>query len=740
MLNSTFMLSLRAAAAGSTAILAAVAAQPAFAQSETKSPAAAPPMVGDVKTQAKQFAKEPTDSSRATAIAAAAAARGNNAGGAAIPRVQQEAALFLAGDLFANPVYDVAADGSVWARGRTYKAHFAADGFTYVPFLGGSAPRNFPVTFSIDSIEVAGQPMALAQPIVKRDGNRVTIDRGGVVETYELTADSVEQLFVFNGKPGSGEARIHLNVQSEMSGSRQGDKLSFANEFGMVSYTDAVAVDAAAERTSAPTQLIDGRKIEISVPGSVMAGAKYPLTIDPVLSTFTLNAPQGTGAFDGRPDVAFDLVTGKWMMAWEENFSAADGDIYTVLCDASGAPVAGTVAAINSDTANARRPAMANNRQFAECFVAYEKGDAPTRKIFGRSRSSTANTVYSDIQISENTFSGDHHNADVGGDPNPLGAVYYCVTWQRDFSATDTDILARLIDVGADSTHGGTIGIANSSSTLDSTPAISNTDGPTVAQDQDWVIVWDHQASPTDHDIFAAQVHWDGVVSQPIYPIDNSGTDDRRPTVSTKQMFSGNYLVAYEENGQFIYGRLYSGTTLLTGNNLTALEGVTPNEHAWAPSLDANDGKFVMSYLQNIPGWVDSDIFVTTFCAQNNVLKPAETHRRLVATTANEEQVRVASAFASGASTSNRDTVSVWTRRINGSYGEVGGAKYVAPSNCCRTDIAPAGGDGQTNVADLLLVITQWGNGINAPADINGDAVVNVADLLAVITAWGNCQ
>ena len=61
--------------------------------------------------------------------------------------------------------------------------------------------------------------------------------------------------------------------------------------------------------------------------------------------------------------------------------------------------------------------------------------------------------------------------------------------------------------------------------------------------------------------------------------------------------------------------------------------------------------------------------------------------------------------------------------------------------NPCPSDIAPSGGNGVVNVADLLAVITSWGACPpgSCPADINHDNVVNVADLLAVINAWGPC-
>jgi hypothetical protein len=58
----------------------------------------------------------------------------------------------------------------------------------------------------------------------------------------------------------------------------------------------------------------------------------------------------------------------------------------------------------------------------------------------------------------------------------------------------------------------------------------------------------------------------------------------------------------------------------------------------------------------------------------------------------------------------------------------------------CLADIAPQpNGDGFVNVADLLMVINNWGPCPSCPADINGDGVTNVADLLAIINNWGLC-
>ena len=45
-----------------------------------------------------------------------------------------------------NKVYYAApGDGRVWARGAAYKASFGVDGVQFIPFLGSSAPKDYPV-------------------------------------------------------------------------------------------------------------------------------------------------------------------------------------------------------------------------------------------------------------------------------------------------------------------------------------------------------------------------------------------------------------------------------------------------------------------------------------------------------------------------------------------------------------------------------------------------------------------
>jgi hypothetical protein len=59
------------------------------------------------------------------------------------------------------------------------------------------------------------------------------------------------------------------------------------------------------------------------------------------------------------------------------------------------------------------------------------------------------------------------------------------------------------------------------------------------------------------------------------------------------------------------------------------------------------------------------------------------------------------------------------------------------PPPTCDGDIAP---NGVVNVADLMVLLAQWGEVPPGPADINGDGFVDVNDLLILLENWGPCE
>ena len=187
--------------------------------------------------------------------------------------------------------HGTADDGAVWSRAASYRAGFERGGTSFVPFLGSRAPRNFPVRFRLESIARGGAAVAFDADVApERTEDTVHFARGGVVEVYELRPAQVEQLFVLGALPAAGgDLVLSIGVDTELEGGTTADGIEFRNTLGAVRYGAAVAIDATGRRVEAPTAYADGA-IEIRVPGAWLAHARMPLTIDPVISTFAVDA------------------------------------------------------------------------------------------------------------------------------------------------------------------------------------------------------------------------------------------------------------------------------------------------------------------------------------------------------------------------------------------------------------------------------------------------------------------
>src|SRR5204863_1592285 len=139
----------------------------------------------------------------------------------------------------------------------------------------------------------------------------------------------------------------------------------------------------------------------------------------------------------------------------------------------------------------------------------------------------------------------DKVSLDVGGDPDPGHAGNFLVVWElRTGTTTDHDIFAQLIDAATGTPLGTRITLDNSAATLDEHPSVSRCDGRAPDTLQDWTVVWSRASSATDHDIYGAQVHWDGTITEPTYSITFGASDDTYPQVSSPLDGSGtrNYM------------------------------------------------------------------------------------------------------------------------------------------------------------------------------------------------------
>jgi hypothetical protein len=651
--------SLVAASAPMAAAVLFASAQ-AIAFQDVKAPNTPPPVLQDIKTPAPILPpKEATPARQPVPIGqvieqARAKLPGSLAG--ATPAIDPNAVYF-----------DQSADGSVWTMGRAYKAQFNAAGSTYYPKLGPNAPQHYPLTFRLTGAEVGGTPISFANDVAAtRAGDSVQFERGGLTELYSIRPEAVEQEFVFQSLPGTGDLVVRLSVATELAAASMEDGFHFSNDLGHVTYGKAMAVDAQGHRSAAET-ILDGNSIEIRVPAAFVADAVMPLTIDPVITTFTIDA---STSFDTSPDVAFDATNGRYLVCWERVFVATDHDVWAQQYDTSGVLVAGSGAYIDFTSNYWANPKCANNNIGNNYLVVAAVGLSSPRSIWGRTRDAASTAMGTQFAISaEPSF--DCYGPDVGGDPVTVGPTYFLVVWTRVFTSTDYDVHAQLID-STGALNGGLILVDNSASTLDFSPNVSKSDGLAPFSTQNWTVTWTREFSPgLDYDIWGSQLLWNGTITHPTYMIDFSGAYDYSSEAST--VLDGatgerDYMTVYTRydlaGGYDIHGAIYNGTAYVTDANLSALD-TSVSQIQVTPSVDSDGCNYAVAYSEQFStSTFDYDMYVSTFSRVGSSIKVSEAHQLLDFSTTQDIFPQITSQHSAGGSGSR--SMVVWQNYTTG--------------------------------------------------------------------------
>lgn len=567
--------------------------------------------------------------------------------------------------------YDDAGEHGLWARGATYKAGFSPGGALYAPDFGPRAPRAYPLALRLAHASAGGVALSFDEfAAPEREGDVVRFRRGGVTEVYELGLDSVEQIFVFDALPAAGELVLRVAVETELWGRETSERLEFSNEHGSVGYGRATAFDAGGASIAAPTTLTaDG--IEIRVPAEFVAGARFPLVIDPVITTFSVDSTTRDSRF---PDVACSPgVTDYYLTVYEEIFSATDHDVRYRLLDEDGASV--TTGYIDASLSqNWARPAVAltGDPVGPRFLVVAEVGFAPNRTIQGRILNRLGVVQGSAFAISSGDQTGDKLAPDVGGDPFSSGGAFFCVTWERVFSSSDRDIHYRLVTPQGTLQGTSTRLLDNTSGTVDSRPSISKSNDT-----GNWNVVWQRASTnvPVQQDIRAGRILWNGNVTAVSFAVDSSSVDTHSPSASTSLTDVETWMIAYQRDVGSDYdiglvalnGPTVIDTANLTGLEVSALGLPTLLENQIRPDVDSDGDTFAIAYAESYQGSsVDYDVYVSTVALTGNRINLSEGHKNLAFSGTAEDYPSIAS--FNGAINANvpvRQYLAVWQDAVD---------------------------------------------------------------------------
>lgn len=493
-------------------------------------------------------------------------------------------------------VHDAPGDGRLWACGDRWKASFGAEGFTFVPFLAG-APHNMPVHFRVVRAAVGSREITLAPDAApRREGDRVTFARGELREVYDLSPAHVEQSFVIDTTL-PGDVVVDLDIATDLREDTRRPGLQFVCEFGEVDYGDAFVVRDGVKNPVATEW--NGGTLRMRVPAALRG--RGPVVIDPILSTQTV----GTTGTYVRVDSAYDVTNDRHMIVFESVWTITDHDIWTMMFDGAGNPIAGSMIAVDFSTTNWVYPRTANLND-ADRFLVAATVDDPTygrQMIYGRTRDAFGVMAMNAPQLlSDPNQAGDNQAAEVGADPaTGPGNHDWLVVWTNRTIPTSR-VQGRLVLGSGLPRAANVMPIQGGIDTVGDVQ-VSRSNGNGCVPCPAWCVVYTRQVGNERH-IVGRTVDPDGNIGSEV-PFDTGSGVNSDPKVSSPiaDGTKSRYLVVYLRSNT-VRGLVAAFQPSWSGTNyydLTAVAGLRPG----ALDTDSDGARFVVASPAPFAGQVD---------------------------------------------------------------------------------------------------------------------------------------
>lgn len=174
----------------------------------------------------------------------------------------------------------------LWTAGPDWKASFH-QGFTFYPWIpNAQVTRGW--QWQTTSVRCGETELPCAPAVARHDAQRYEVQRGDVLERYDVRAEGIEQSFHLARRPaGAGELVIEGAITTPFTAApvekRHGALTFLADGRPAMRYGAAFAIDAAGRRCDVATSF-DGERVRLHVDAAFVASALFPLTIDPLSS------------------------------------------------------------------------------------------------------------------------------------------------------------------------------------------------------------------------------------------------------------------------------------------------------------------------------------------------------------------------------------------------------------------------------------------------------------------------
>lgn len=427
----------------------------------------------------------------------------------------------------------------VWAGGPDWKARFDS-GMSFFPRLGRQAARNLPwrwVTEGVSHGAALETPDAAAAAVFSPSRHERRHAR--FVERYDVRVDGVEQSFVVEAPFGEGDLVVAGRVTSELrAASREAchAPLEFTDGEGrtVLRYGAAFAIDAAGRVLPIGSEYRDGR-IRLVVPAAWLAGASWPVTVDPLTQSTTINSFLDDVRAVG---VARSAGHSERCVAFSRWFAANDHDLYMRTMDDTFTNRATVFSdlADDRDTPNVSLDYVAGAGRYVVAYDVQSGLDAFVRLYFhdagGLAVGVTADLVPPLVFAYRAPSFGGAADQDVNG----------FLAFRRDLRSSGPDseasrVFGVLVDANTRSV--GAIVNLHTSVTVDydaEAPCVSRAS----SNDDGWMVVWQEfnfENANDDWDVLGQRIHADGsLAGTAAFVLDgDSSLHKQRPKVAGSQ-------------------------------------------------------------------------------------------------------------------------------------------------------------------------------------------------------------
>ncbi len=460
-------------------------------------------------------------------------------------------------DAFYVPIHTAPDDNGLayglWASGPDYKVSFH-DGVSYYPVLGSAYPENLPLTWRTQSITMGGVNLRTrAIPTQTHSDWRIELDHGAIVEAYDVQRDGVEQTFVLTQRPANGELIIEGRIESKLTANSTApahQALSFTDQSGkaIVGYGAAVAIDANGNRRAMTTAYESGR-LQLQLDAQWLATARYPVTVDPLLSTTIVASGAHLAA---NVSIARDDVANQLFVSYSRISANGDFDLYGRITDDdfNGSTTVFTDITASWKTswndvafvAKARKWVLAMQRNFTT--------SEGIRVHMHDSNDLSVDTSYKAVVTS--SVDG-HTRPSIGGTTSLTSGDKALLVWSKNIgtlgNSSNTEILGAMIDA-TNNTVGlpfiATTAPGVTSGGFDRTREYPNVINASSGGTSSWIVAYqeyNNNIVGDDWDLLAARIEYDGTpVGLSSVGIFTSTKHRVAPQVAGRD---GRYLVAY---------------------------------------------------------------------------------------------------------------------------------------------------------------------------------------------------